>query len=190
MSRYLARMLLVDERVIYASELHWIVYLQGGALVAAGTILGYFGPYVMNEALQHMLGLSMPGRLQVYGVRIDIIKVASLLVIAMGAVELIRALIKQISTELVITTRRVIAKYGFISCNTFELLLTKVEGANVDQTVLGRLLGFGTLLVKGTGGGISPIDHIAQPFKFHSVLMQVVDRARHAKSTEGSAHDD
>ena len=184
-------MLLTEERVVYAAELHWIVYVRGAVLVIAGGLLGHFGPYVMNEATQHLFGRALPGGWQVDGIRIDIFKIVSVLIILLGAIELIRGLIKQISTELVITNRRVIAKHGFIACYTFELLLTKVEGANVDQTIMGRLLGFGTLLVKGTGGGISPIDHIARPFKFHSVLMQMVDRARLVKSPErDTARDD
>lgn len=191
MSRYLARMLLTEERVIYAAELHWIVYVRGATLVIAGALLGYFGPYVINEATRHLFGHAISSGWQIDGMRIDIFKIASVLIILLGAIELIRGLIKQVSTELVITNRRVIAKHGFISCYTFELLLTKVEGANVDQTIMGRMLGFGTLLVKGTGGGISPIDHIAQPFKFHSVLMQMVERARQVKSPgRDSARDD
>lgn len=53
-------------------------------------------------------------------------------------------------------------------------MLVKVEGANIDQTILGRLLGFGTVMVKGTGGGISPIDHVANPYRFHTYLMEAI----------------
>ncbi len=52
-----------------------------------------------------------------------------------------------------------------------------MEGANIDQTVLGRILGYGTVMVKGTGGGISPIDHVANPYRFHSHLMRTIEQA-------------
>ena len=74
--------------------------------------------------------------------------------------------------------------YHFVDRATFELMIARVEGANIDQTILGRMLGFGTILVKGTGGGISPIDHIAAPYKFHNYLLKVLERV-HAPAVTG-----
>jgi hypothetical protein len=96
-------------------------------------------------------------------------------IIAIGTLHLLYGFVRQISTELVVTNQRVIAKYGLISVTTYELMLSKVEGANIEQSVTGRLLGYGTVMVKGTGGGISPIDHVANPYKFHHFLMQAMD---------------
>ena len=69
-----------------------------------------------------------------------------------------------------------IAKAGFISRSTFEVMLNRVEGANIDQTVWGRVLGFGSIYVHGTGGGITPIDHIADPLNFKKQLMTWVEK--------------
>lgn len=189
MSKYLSRMLLVDERILYATELHWVLYLRGFMFILIGSLIGYFGPHLTNEAMREYLGLQPLGGLSIGAIKLEPLKIIALLVIAYGAIELLVAFVKQISTELVITNRRVIAKYGFIACNSFELLLTKVEGANVDQTIFGRLMGFGTILVKGTGGGISPVDHIDRPFRFHSALMNTLQRLRQSRA-ESAALDD
>ena len=44
----------------------------------------------------------------------------------------------------------------------------KVESVDVDQTVMGRIMGYGTVIVRGTGGGLEPIRNIAHPLAFRS----------------------
>ena len=88
---------------------------------------------------------------------------------------LIKALITKATTELAITSKRVIAKFGLIRRNTVELNHSKVESLNVDQSILGRILGFGTLVINGTGGGKTPIPSIDSPLEFRREAMQVVD---------------
>jgi len=85
------------------------------------------------------------------------------------------ALIKRISTELAVTSKRVIAKFGFIRRNTVELNHSKVESFHVEQGVLGRILGFGTLHINGTGGGITPIPNISDPLGFRRRAMEAID---------------
>jgi len=56
------------------------------------------------------------------------------------------------SSEFAITNKRVIIKVGLISRKTLEMNLSKIESVNVDQSILGRILRYGTLTVIGTGG--------------------------------------
>jgi uncharacterized membrane protein YdbT with pleckstrin-like domain len=84
-------------------------------------------------------------------------------------------MVRQSSTELAITNRRLIAKYGFISRATFEIMINRVTGVNFDQTVMGRILGYGTILVHGAGGDISPFDVVANPQLFQRALMDVLE---------------
>jgi uncharacterized membrane protein YdbT with pleckstrin-like domain len=73
-----------------------------------------------------------------------------------------------VTTELVVTDRRVIYKSGLISRHTLEMNNSKVESVDVDQSLLGRLLGFGTIVVRGTGGSLEPIRQIGDPLTFRS----------------------
>ena len=77
----------------------------------------------------------------------------------------VRPWVRYSSTEFAITDKRLMAKVGFISRKTFDLLLTKVESIQVDQTVLGRLFDFGSVVVVGTGGSQDPIHMIAAPLE-------------------------
>ena len=74
-----------------------------------------------------------------------------------GIASFIEAWIARFSTELAVTTLRVIAKFGFIRRETIELNHVKVESFTIDQSVMGRILGYGTLTINGTGGIRTPI---------------------------------
>lgn len=176
MSSYVKRAMQPNEKVVYAAQLHWIIYKTGILTTILGAALG--GCAVPFASL--LVG-------DKWGSYIDTpAKWISVGLVALGTLHLLISFIRQMTTELVITDQRVIAKHGWIATTSYELMMTKVEGATIDQTVLGRMLGYGTLMVKGTGGGISPIDHVADPYKFHSYLMSSL---REAHETNGSHHD-
>jgi uncharacterized membrane protein YdbT with pleckstrin-like domain len=73
-------------------------------------------------------------------------------------------------TEFAITDRRVISKRGFIMRNTAEMNMDKVESVKVEQSVLGRLLDYGTVTVVGTGQGLEPIQDVASPIAFRNAI--------------------
>lgn len=97
------------------------------------------------------------------------------LVFLIAIILFIRAVIIKTTTELVITSKRVIAKTGLISRSTIELNHSKVESFNIDQSIFGRLFGFGTLVVNGTGGGKTPISNIDAPLEFRKNAMSTID---------------
>ena len=101
--------------------------------------------------------------------------VLGLIVIIFGIASLLKAAIAKATTELAVTSKRVIAKFGLIRRNSIELNHQKVESFNVDQSILGRIFGFGTLVINGTGGGKTPIANIAAPLTFRKEAMQVID---------------
>jgi uncharacterized membrane protein YdbT with pleckstrin-like domain len=99
-----------------------------------------------------------------------------LLVVVIGLFFLLAAWIKVRSTELAITNKRVIAKFGFIKRDTVEINLGQVEALRVEQSFWGRMLNFGTILVSGTGGALEPIPNIADPLVFRRKFMEATDR--------------
>ena len=75
-------------------------------------------------------------------------------------------LIQRLTSEFAITNRRLIIKTGLISRHTLEMNLSKVESINVDQSILGRILDYGSIAIIGTGGTREPFDNIAHPMEF------------------------
>jgi uncharacterized membrane protein YdbT with pleckstrin-like domain len=166
---YLQKMLMPDERVVYIAVLHWVIFVPGMFLTAVGGIVGFYSyavvSMIVGPSFAPLLGRVVAGGAFVCALA--------------GLGLLIGAIVRQSATELAITNRRLIAKYGFISRSTFEIMINRVTGVNFDQTITGRLMGYGTILVHGAGGDISPVDVIANPQLFQRALMDVLEHGQH-----------
>ncbi|MDB5733743.1 MAG: putative Permease of the major facilitator superfamily [Alphaproteobacteria bacterium] len=141
MADYVDSNLLPNEQVVYRTQLHSIIYLSPALIVLAGIVLSFHvGPM---------------GGLAVLGV---------------GLLALLAAWIRQWSSEFAVTNRRVIIKTGWISRRTIELNMSKVESVEVAQDIVARLLGYGTIMVIGTGGTREPFSLINDPLGFRRAV--------------------
>ena len=103
-----------------------------------------------------------------------------LLPIGVGLIFLIWAWARYASTELAITNKRVIAKTGLIERKTVEMFIAKVESIQVEQSVLGRLLNYGTVVISGTGIHSAPFTSIADPLTLRKHFMTAADAMQSA----------
>ncbi len=145
---YVENNLLSGERVLVKAKMHWGVFLPGAVV----TIIGFIITIGNGEAR----GIGN-------------------LILAGGVLLLGYEWIVFVTTELAVTSNRVIAKLGVIKRDTLELNLTKVESLQVQQGIFGRLLDFGTVIVRGTGGTPTPIPSISKPLEFRRVALQAID---------------
>lgn len=99
----------------------------------------------------------------------------------LGLIFWIIAFIRYKTTELAFTNKRVIAKIGFISRQTIELNISKVESIQVNQGVFGRIFNYGSLLISGAGNPQAPIPGISDPMSFRRAFMESQDSAGEAK---------
>lgn len=77
------------------------------------------------------------------------------------------------SDEFVVTNKRIIVKTGIISRRTLEMNLNKIESVNVDQSIIGRLLGYGTITIIGTGGTRESFPDIGHAVEFRKRFQEV-----------------
>ena len=82
------------------------------------------------------------------------------------------------STELALTNRRVISKTGIFTQKTAELQINQIESVEVEQGIAGRMLNYGSVLVKGTGGGSSPAPGIIDPLEFRKAVQTLTHSNR------------
>jgi uncharacterized membrane protein YdbT with pleckstrin-like domain len=85
----------------------------------------------------------------------------------------IAPLIDKYSDEFVITNRRVIVKTGLISRKTFEMNHSKIESVNVDQGILAIILGYGTIIIVGSGGTREIFPKIKNPLEFRKKFQEL-----------------
>jgi len=86
-------------------------------------------------------------------------------ILLVGVLMLIPPFIDYQTTELGVTNKRVIVKVGFVRRRTLELLLRQVEALSVDQTLGGRMFGYGTITLTGTGGVREVYHRVREPLE-------------------------
>jgi uncharacterized membrane protein YdbT with pleckstrin-like domain len=134
---FIEKNLLPNEQITYRANLHWIIYLVPMVVILAAVAVALVG----------------------YGI-------AAIIVGAFGLLLLLPPWIRSSSSEFAITNKRVVIKVGLIRRHSLELLLQKVEGIGVDQGIIGRILGYGTITVSGVGGTKEAFQRISNPLEF------------------------
>jgi uncharacterized membrane protein YdbT with pleckstrin-like domain len=163
---YVEKNLMPQERVIYRTRLHWIVIFWP---IVVSIVFGISGLVLLVRATT---GSSDNGG------RPTPLLAAGAVLVLIALVSLIAALLKRNATEMAVTDRRVIVKIGVAARRTFEILLSKVESIGVEETVLGRMLGYGTVVVRGTGGTPEPFDTVAHPLEFRRQVQQQIENSQ------------
>jgi uncharacterized membrane protein YdbT with pleckstrin-like domain len=147
---YVDHTLLPGEQVTYRAHLHWIIFARA--------------------ALVGLIGLSL------FLISGHVFAAIGVVLVSVGVVLWVAAYIHRRTSEFAVTNKRIIVKVGILRRRTVEILLRQVEALEVDQGILGRIFGYGTLLIIGTGGTRESFDRIGGPLDFR--------RAAQAASTQ------
>lgn len=97
----------------------------------------------------------------------------------------IYALIKRSSDEFVITNKRLVIKTGFVARDPIEFNLDKVESIQVQQNLWGRMFGFGTITVHGTGETSRSFHRVDDPLEFRRRFQEQYDQYRTFRGQQG-----
>jgi uncharacterized membrane protein YdbT with pleckstrin-like domain len=159
---YIENNLLDDESLIYRAYLHWVIFAKPLFWFILTVILYLSIPIYMQET-----GKELPAHLG------KIVILVSAIVTFLTALS---AYLRYISSEFGITNRRIIVKLGFIRRNTYENFLQKIESIQVHQTILGRLFGYGTVVIRGTGGSTEMYGLISVPLAFRKQAQEQIEK--------------
>lgn len=150
MGRYIDEILQPGEKVLYSTNAHWIFYLPAIAAWIVALVLLILSRATITES-------------------IILLCLAASAVVAIAALYwTVTAWFHRWTTETDVTNLRVVHKAGFIKRRTFEMSLDKVESVDVNQSILGRLLNYGNVTVRGVGEGAETIQTIAAPLDFRN----------------------
>ncbi len=159
---YVSNNLLSDEQIIYSGKITNYIFLPGiVSLIIAFSI--FF--------------ISLSGDMQGEEELSSYAPFVFFVFFIYGAGQIISKLFYKFSTELAVTNKRIIVKTGFIKRNTIELNHNRIESISVDQSVLGRILNYGDVFIRGTGGVLTPVKAIDNPISFRNESMKVVDKS-------------
>lgn len=148
---YIEESLLPGERVQWRTRLHWMVFFWPAFFIIA--------PFLFSLVrIDHRgaAGAGVPEFMAVFW--------------PIGLVWGVLAGLRMWTSEFAITDKRVLAKAGFIRRKTIEIFLAKVESVQLQQSILGRFLDYGTVIVAGTGASKNSLKNIESPLQFRRAL--------------------
>jgi uncharacterized membrane protein YdbT with pleckstrin-like domain len=147
---YLERILEPGEQVRYVGRLHWLIYSPAITLLICGAVL------LIAAA--------------VYSDEVSYLVAGGLIALLLSLLAFIPELLRRRTTEIAVTDRRVIFKTGILRRRSMEMNMQEVESVDVDQNILGRIFEFGTVLVRGTGASLEPLNNVENPLKLRSQI--------------------
>ena len=163
---YVEKHLIPGEAIQYQTKLHWIVMLGHLAIAAVFELLAIT---LLVASFSRPVGAkakTMPSHGAVY--------VAAFICFLVGAALFCIGLLKRSVTEMAVTNKRVIVKTGIAERRTTEILLSRIESVVVDEPAIGRILGYGTVIVRGTGGTPEIFEKIQHPLKFREQVQSQI----------------
>ena len=163
---YIKKTLLPSESILYQTGPHYIVLLPMFAWLAIICLFLFgnkphvritFFPFAVNDVYLYLLLL-------------------------MGVFQSLKSLIIYAFSDYVITNKRIIMKTGLISRQSLETFLERIEGIYVEQSILGRILGYGSVTIGGIGGTQNKFHYIERPIEFRNSVQQQIDDRRTANA--------
>lgn len=151
---FVERHLIAGETVQYETRLHWVVMFQH---VVGAVLLDLLAIALLIFSFRARHTPGAPSTLLIW------IAVAAFL---FSGIAVASGAIKRSATEMALTNKRVIVKTGIVTRRTIELMLTRIESIVVEEPTIGRMLGFGTVIIRGTGGTPEVFEKIANPLEF------------------------
>ena len=159
---YIENTLLENEKIVLLVRPHWVVFMS--PVVVTVCVIVFFSLFSGGVHFNIiLLGLSITAWLVLAGLFFILYALAS-------------AYITFYFSEYGVTSRRVLMKTGMIQRNSLELFVTKIEAIHVDQSIIARLLGYGTLVVIGTGGSRDCFRWVPNPLRFRHMIQQRIDK--------------
>jgi uncharacterized membrane protein YdbT with pleckstrin-like domain len=155
---YVEKNLMPGEQIEYRANLHWLVFILPTLLLIAAIWLFF----------------SLGG---------TVAKFLALILIVGVLVTGLHALVERMTSEFAVTNKRVLIKTGLIRRHSLETLLGKIESIGVSQSILGRILGFGTIVISGTGGSKEPFHRIANPMMFRRRVQEQIATMEERRDT-------
>lgn len=153
---YASKHLIPDEKLLYETRLSWVVLFW--PVIVPSLILAGIGGYILYAQADT-----------------DVKKEIGWGLLAVALIIFLIGLTKRNATEMAVTNKRVLIKQGVFSRRTLEILLQKIESIAVDESMWGRILGFGSVTVRGTGGTPEPFHKMARPLDFRRHVEEQVE---------------
>jgi uncharacterized membrane protein YdbT with pleckstrin-like domain len=166
---YVEKSLVPGETLLYQTRHHWMVLL-GPLLISA--LFAALGVGCLAELVAAKEGKGMLVGVSENSVHAT--EFAGVLLVVVAIAVFAFGLAKRNATEMAVTNKRVLIKTGMGNRRTLDLMLSRVESIGVEESFWGRMLGFGSVIVRGTGGTPESFVMISHPQEFRRNVQEQI----------------
>ena len=160
---YVEKHLIPGEAIRYQTKLHWIVMLRH-------TLIAVFLLFISGT----LLFTAWSSRRKGSDASQAALRLLSFACVGAASGFISFGIMRRSATEMAVTNKRVIVKTGLTKRRTTEILLSRIESVVVDEPAMGRILGYGTVIVRGTGGTPEIFEKIQHPLKFREQVQSQI----------------
>lgn len=137
-----------DSNVIYFTRLHWIIFF--GPLLGLFLVFGLYYYIPQLSQISFFLGL-------------------------IAVLWIMMTWVTYYFSSITIKKRQVILRMGLIVRQTVDIPLSKIETIDIKQSILGSILGYGALVITGTGGTRHLINFLHHPLTCRRYIEQMMN---------------
>ncbi|MDH5723785.1 MAG: PH domain-containing protein [Alphaproteobacteria bacterium] len=168
---YVQQSLGPDEELVHIGKFHWM-YTVSAFLSIFWGLVGAILVIVIATYAYGVIG-KLPTNASAIGSiqhLHPVIRIFSFLVFIFGLMRFAQMMVVKATTEIAITSNRLVYKRGLIARHVGEINIDRIEGVNVLQTILGRIFNFGRIMVRGMGVGEVLLPSIEDPISFRRAI--------------------
>jgi uncharacterized membrane protein YdbT with pleckstrin-like domain len=168
---YVQQSLSPDEELVHVGQFHWMYTVQAFLSIAWG-LVGSIGVLFASVTFYKQMGYFPPDLLFLQAIPYlhPGLRILSFVVFVLGLLTFAQMMVIKATTEIAVTSVRMIYKRGLIARQIGEIRIDRIEGVNVLQTIFGRLFNYGRLAVRGTGVGEVVLPPIEDPIGFRNSI--------------------
>jgi len=168
---YVQQTLTADEQLVHIGSFHWMYTVQAilaivwGAVLCIVTLIA--ATYIQERFFAGFYSDNLVGKIRELH---PAVRLFSFFIFVMGLLRFAQMMVTKATTEIAVTTSRLVYKRGLVARYVGEMSIDRIEGVNVLQTIMGRLLGYGRIMVRGMGVGEVILPPLDDPIKFRRAI--------------------
>jgi uncharacterized membrane protein YdbT with pleckstrin-like domain len=155
MGSYIEHNLIPGEKLMYETRMHWITFASN---IPVALFFSGLAIYCFNKGG----GWTLLGFLPI-------------IFVVPCLVGIVHRYLAYLTTELSMTTKRVVIKTGVIGRQIQEVQFSRLESLLLDQSALGRMMDFGTVIIKSIGGTREGLFVIPRPKEMQNKYHEILD---------------
>ena len=172
---YVQQSLGPDEELVHMGKFHWMYTVQAFMAIFWGVVgsivvvwasiymYQYFGKFPPQLGWLEAVRYLHPG-----------LRIFAFVVFVFGLFRFAHMMVVKATTEIAVTNTRLVYKRGLVARHVGEMSIDRIEGVNVMQGILGRIFGYGRIMIRGMGVGEVVLPPIEDPISFR----KAIDEAR------------